>query len=362
MASQSVKNSPPVGTAARVGNKTSGRITTVMPPPVTRTKGAPVVTTNSTAVSTDTAERAAVGVATTVVPVTNVPTPSASMGPALSFPTSATRTLPTLDTRHPPPSTPQAHVPGSSSTSPETTVVTTQALSGKTVAMSNASGPVSTHSPSKPMTGNSTADLRPPTSPQAPNTTAQGPTPQASTGQPTATTAGPSTPTLLATTLKPTTVPSVSSVPTTTAATTKAHVKEPTANTAPAPHTSPAPTTQMQPNLTPLTQGPTELASTQTLGLMGTEARPGTAPTGPTLGASKLPATDACQLSTQGLVVTAEPMAPSLSFLLTVLLLGVTLFITVLVLFALQAYESYKKKDYTQVDYLINGMYADSEM
>nr|KAF6342557.1 hypothetical protein mPipKuh1_001633 [Pipistrellus kuhlii] len=26
------------------------------------------------------------------------------------------------------------------------------------------------------------------------------------------------------------------------------------------------------------------------------------------------------------------------------------------------AYENYKKKDYTQVDYLINGMYADSEM
>lgn len=50
------------------------------------------------------------------------------------------------------------------------------------------------------------------------------------------------------------------------------------------------------------------------------------------------------------------------TILLVVLLLGVTLFITVLVLFALQAYESYKKKDYTQVDYLINGMYADSEM
>ena len=43
-------------------------------------------------------------------------------------------------------------------------------------------------------------------------------------------------------------------------------------------------------------------------------------------------------------------------------MLGVTLFITVLILFALQAYESYRKKDYTQVDYLINGMYADSEM
>ncbi|CAM4566432.1 unnamed protein product [Lepidochelys olivacea] len=50
------------------------------------------------------------------------------------------------------------------------------------------------------------------------------------------------------------------------------------------------------------------------------------------------------------------------SSLLAVLLFGIIFFITVLVLFAMQAYESYKKKDYTQVDYLINGMYADSEM
>ncbi|KAH0510561.1 Interleukin-23 receptor [Microtus ochrogaster] len=48
--------------------------------------------------------------------------------------------------------------------------------------------------------------------------------------------------------------------------------------------------------------------------------------------------------------------------LLVVLVFGVTLFIAVLAMFALQAYESYKKKDYTQVDYLINGMYADSEI
>lgn len=80
-----------------------------------------------------------------------------------------------------------------------------------------------------------------------------------------------------------------------------------------------------------------------------------------------MPATDSCQPSTQGqyLVVTTEPLTQAMvdkTFLLVVLLLGVTLFITVLVLFALQAYESYKKKDYTQVDYLINGMYADSEM
>jgi hypothetical protein len=64
-------------------------------------------------------------------------------------------------------------------------------------------------------------------------------------------------------------------------------------------------------------------------------------------------------------VVTTKPLTPPLvnkTFLLAVLVLGVTLFITVLVLFGLQAYESYKKKDYTQVDYLINGMYADSEL
>nr|XP_060625715.1 uncharacterized protein C11orf24 homolog isoform X1 [Anolis sagrei ordinatus]XP_060625723.1 uncharacterized protein C11orf24 homolog isoform X1 [Anolis sagrei ordinatus] len=50
------------------------------------------------------------------------------------------------------------------------------------------------------------------------------------------------------------------------------------------------------------------------------------------------------------------------TLLLAVLLFGVLFFITIVVLFAIQAYESYRKKDYTQVDYLINGMYADSEM
>ncbi|KAJ6664986.1 hypothetical protein lerEdw1_005217 [Lerista edwardsae] len=50
------------------------------------------------------------------------------------------------------------------------------------------------------------------------------------------------------------------------------------------------------------------------------------------------------------------------SWLLVVLLFGVLFFIAIVVLFVIQAYESYRKKDYTQVDYLINGMYADSEM
>nr|XP_014433307.1 uncharacterized protein C11orf24 homolog [Pelodiscus sinensis] len=65
------------------------------------------------------------------------------------------------------------------------------------------------------------------------------------------------------------------------------------------------------------------------------------------------------------LLVATNPLTRYLvdtSSLLAVLLFGIVFFITVLVLFAMQAYESYKKKDYTQVDYLINGMYADSEM
>ncbi|XP_061299428.1 uncharacterized protein C11orf24-like [Pezoporus flaviventris] len=65
------------------------------------------------------------------------------------------------------------------------------------------------------------------------------------------------------------------------------------------------------------------------------------------------------------LLIAAEPLTQYLvdkSLLLAVLLVGMVFFITVIVLFLMQAYESYKKKDYTQVDYLINGMYVDSQM
>lgn len=46
--------------------------------------------------------------------------------------------------------------------------------------------------------------------------------------------------------------------------------------------------------------------------------------------------------------------------LLAVLLFGLLFFLVTVAVFATQAYESYRRKDYTQVDYLINGMYADS--
>ncbi|XP_028306128.1 uncharacterized protein C11orf24 homolog [Gouania willdenowi] len=46
--------------------------------------------------------------------------------------------------------------------------------------------------------------------------------------------------------------------------------------------------------------------------------------------------------------------------LLAVLLFGLLFFLVTVAVFTTQAYESYRRKDYTQVDYLINGMYSDS--
>uniref|UniRef100_A0A3Q3LTD9 Uncharacterized protein n=2 Tax=Mastacembelus armatus TaxID=205130 RepID=A0A3Q3LTD9_9TELE len=46
--------------------------------------------------------------------------------------------------------------------------------------------------------------------------------------------------------------------------------------------------------------------------------------------------------------------------LLSVLLFGLLFLLVTVAVFVTQAYESYRRKDYTQVDYLINGMYTDS--
>ncbi|XP_059831871.1 uncharacterized protein C11orf24 homolog isoform X2 [Hypanus sabinus] len=50
------------------------------------------------------------------------------------------------------------------------------------------------------------------------------------------------------------------------------------------------------------------------------------------------------------------------SSLMAILIFGVLFFLVSIILFAHKAFESYKRKDYVQVDYLINGMYADSDM
>ncbi|XP_012413166.1 uncharacterized protein C11orf24 homolog [Trichechus manatus latirostris] len=375
--SRSVQNSTAREAVARAENGTTERTIVGTPSPVTLTKGTLVADSHSTEVTTETTNRTEAGVTAATAGPTILVASGAPTGPTSSVPTSASQTLPAAATGHPPPSTPHAHVP-TSSMLPGTAAVTS-APSTKTVAAARPStrGPLSTHRPSGPTTGNSTAALTPATSPQAPNTPAQSPTAQLSASWSEVNRTGGSTPILSDATPKPTTLPSVAWVSTTTAGTTKAPTEEPPASTAPAPHSSPAPaakatsaTTQMPSDLTSSTRGPTGPVATQTPGWVGTEATLGTAPAGPTLsnsGDTKVPATDACPLSTQGqyLVVTTEPLVLALvnkGILLAVLLLGVTLFLAILVLFALQAYESYKKKDYTQMDYLINGMYADSEM
>ncbi|RXM37466.1 hypothetical protein EOD39_22174 [Acipenser ruthenus] len=72
---------------------------------------------------------------------------------------------------------------------------------------------------------------------------------------------------------------------------------------------------------------------------------------------------DKTTLADSSVLIAVGPLAMQLmdtSSLLAVFFFGVLFFLLTIILFVSLAYESYKKKDYTQVDYLINGMYADS--
>ncbi|KAL0629622.1 hypothetical protein AAY473_002947 [Plecturocebus cupreus] len=386
-----------------VDNKTSVDVTMAAPSPVTLTKGTSAAHLNSTEATpedtstTDVGEAATSGGAADGA-ASSAPTTAASSPPttaASSPPTTAASSAPTTAassapmTLAPPgptslfagqtPSTTAAGRPSlstalvqvpSSSSSPRTATLATLATHAQTGATrANMSSPMSTPSPSEFMTSDTTASPTPPTRPQA-----QGPIRQVSVDQPVVNTTDRSTPPSN-TTLEPTTTPSVALVSPTVVTTPKPQAKEPTASTVPALHISPVPEVEAtflttQPSPTPSTPRATGPCTPQAPEQVETEApsdTDSTAPTPRSSGDPKMPATDSCQPSTQGqyLVVTTEPLTQAVvdkTFLLVVLLLGVTLFITVLVLFALQAYESYKKKDYTQVDYLINGMYADSEM
>ncbi|XP_021423919.1 cell wall protein DAN4 isoform X2 [Oncorhynchus mykiss] len=92
-----------------------------------------------------------------------------------------------------------------------------------------------------------------------------------------------------------------------------------------------------------------------------------------TSGNAMVPSTATAEVSTKRLdedtnraiidVVAGEILTRQLvdtSALLAVLLFGLLFFLVTVVLFLTQAYKSYRRKDYNQVDYLINGMYSDS--
>ncbi|XP_061059841.1 uncharacterized protein C11orf24 homolog [Eubalaena glacialis] len=341
----------------RVLNETSERMTSVTPSPVTLTRGTWGGDPTSPAVTAGTTHRTEAGASATAE---GTPNGATSRVPTPPVPASAWRT----------PSSPHTWAPGSGTLSgPATRTTPTPATGAPTAAaaLANVSGPLGSHGHPGHTPGHATASPAVPLSPQALNASTRGPTVQAPTPRTAAAAASRPAPTLVSTTPEPGS-PSSASASVTVGTTTKA--PQPAASTAPAPapHASPAPPTRPSPVTSTL--GAAGPGTTQTPEQGEPEAAPGTASAGPTPGSSgdsKVPATDACQLSSQGryLVVSSEPLAQSpvnRSFLLAVLLLGVALFITVLVLFALQAYESYRKKGYTQVDYLINGMYADTEM
>ncbi|XP_061263215.1 uncharacterized protein C11orf24 homolog [Bos javanicus] len=347
-------------TATEVLNTTAERMTPATPSPVTLTRGTWGGDHTSLAVTAGATHRTDVGTSATAG---GTRAGAASRPPVPPTPASAWRT----------PSVPGTRAPGNGTSSRPTTAMPPTTRTPATGAQpaagtpTNVSGPAGSHGLPGP-----TASLTP-SSPQALSESTQGRTIQAPTPTPRTVddTAQRPTPTLLNTTPEPAS-PAVASMSTTMGITTKA--PEPTVSTAAAstPHTSPAPTVEAttpttRPSPATSTPGAAGPGTTQTPEQTEPAATPGTTSPGPTPGDSKVPPTDSCQPSTQGryLVVSSEPLALSSvnrSFLLAVLLLGVTLFITVLILFALQAYESYRKKDYTQVDYLINGMYADSEM
>ncbi|XP_003798435.1 uncharacterized protein C11orf24 homolog [Otolemur garnettii] len=349
-------------------NKTSEKITTMAVSPVMLTRRTSVADLKLTSVITEEVVRTHVSSPATVGGTTGDAASGAPVTPAPTFPqqtlSATTAGLPSLDT-------PRAQVP--SSALPRTPTPVTLATHAQTTAATtaNMSSSTSSRDPSKHTPESSTASHATPTSHQA-----QGPTIQVTTRWPVVNTTSRSTPALSNMTTESANTSSMALVSSTVGTTTKAQAREPTANTMPVLHPSltpgargaTSPTTQPSP--VPSTQGTSGPELPLTPEQVETKASPGTVSTRPTprsSGDPKMPATDSCQLSTQGqyVLVTTEPLTQSLedkTSLLVVLLFGVTLFITVLVLFALQAYESYKKKDYTQVDYLINGMYADSEM
>ncbi|XP_029065059.1 uncharacterized protein C11orf24 homolog isoform X2 [Monodon monoceros] len=344
-----------VETITRVLNETSARMTSVTPSPIMLTRGTWGGDPPSPAVTAGTRHRTEAGTSATAE---GTPDGATSGVPTPPVPASDWQTL----------SSPHTRAPGSGTLSGPATHTTPTPATGAPIAaaaLASVSGPLGSHGRPGHTPGHATASPTVPLSPHTLNASTQGPTVQAPTARTAADAASRPAPTLLNTTPEPTS-PSSASASMTVGTTTKA--PQPAASTAPAPHSSLAPPTRPSPVTSmPGAAGP---GTTQTPEQGEPEAAPGTASMGPTPGSSgdsKVPATDSCQLSTQGryLVVSSKPLAQSpvnKSFLLAVLLLGVTLFITVLVLFALQAYESYKRKDYTQVDYLINGMYADSEM
>ncbi|XP_040894077.1 integumentary mucin C.1 [Toxotes jaculatrix] len=199
-----------------------------------------------------------------------------------------------------------------------------------------------------------------------PSTTTTTTTTTITTTTTTTTTTPTTTTTATTTTTTPTTTTTTPVSTTTTAATT---------TTTPAPH---PPTTVKA--TTTLTSGTTTVTVTTTT---GTETAPPSSPAAtpqPNATTTQMPAIQTTSVTSaitpanrnesvaSGTGVAVVEVAGGAltrqlvdtASLLAVLLFGLLFFLVTVAVFATQAYESYRRKDYTQVDYLINGMYSDS--
>ncbi|KAL7862766.1 hypothetical protein SRHO_G00117500 [Serrasalmus rhombeus] len=177
--------------------------------------------------------------------------------------------------------------------------------------------------------------------------------------------------TTLATTnasMAPPTTPTMATTVTMTNATTPLMTTVKVTTTPPAPTTmmsstvpQPAPSIVATTSLTPF------LPSTHSVTPAGGQNRSATMPKPPqnhSVGQLPNPENKEKDQAGQAVVEAAgEPLTihvVNTSSLLAVLMFGLLFFVITVILFLRHAYESYKRKDYTQVDYLINGMYSDS--
>ncbi|XP_030222408.1 uncharacterized protein C11orf24 homolog [Gadus morhua] len=143
------------------------------------------------------------------------------------------------------------------------------------------------------------------------------------------------------TTSAPTAAPAQTTTTTTPSTTTTTMTS--TGEKNPQPPASPSPPSALKPKTSVTTGAPVELSTSTTSTTTFTST---------TTAAAR---SDVSTISTAIIFHLADTAS-----LLAVLLFGLLFFVVTVALFVVQAFESYRRKDYTQVDYLINGMYTDS--
>ncbi|XP_068169834.1 uncharacterized protein C11orf24 homolog [Antennarius striatus] len=263
---------------------------------------------------------------------------------------------------------------------PQTTLVTLESMFKSRTSPATTLSPSLTHTaPATPATITTTTTATTTTATTTPATTTTNVTTTTSTTT-TATTTTPATPLPIST---PTPTTPTTTTPTTTTTTTTTPTPTPTTTTATTPTLTPTISTSLTTMSTPTVAVTRLLRLNTTVGtnppieesplspdalpqpdpshtgvppFQTTSSPPPTAPTNhdePVSSGGKVAVVDAVGAPLSRQLVDSGSLVAILIFGLLFLLVTVAVFVA-------QAYESYRRKDYTQVDYLINGMYTDS--